>query len=61
MPDYIYRGDKHTAPELKGQPCTAVRRENGKCIRGRNSNFLVQFENGTRHIVLGRQLRKIAP
>nr|DAF15047.1 MAG TPA: hypothetical protein [Caudoviricetes sp.] len=41
--DYIYLGDKMTRPELRRMPCRAVRRFDGKCIRGKNgicwSNF----------------------
>lgn len=60
VPTYLYRGDRLTAPELKGQLCQAVRTKAGKCIRGRNANMLVQFETGAVHVVLARQLRKIA-
>lgn len=56
---YTYRGDKLTNPALKGQLCAAVLRADGKCIRGRNGSFLVQFDDGARHVVLGRQLRKV--
>lgn len=59
MSDYIYLGDRHTDPALKKQPCNAVRREDGKCIRGKNSNMLVQFQDGTKHVVVGRLLRKV--
>lgn len=55
---YIYRGDKMTSPELKMQPCIPVFKNNGKCIRGKNSNMLVFFESGTK-VVLARQLRRI--
>lgn len=58
MTEYIYRGDKFTDEGLKGLTCTAVRRPDGKCIRGKNGNMLVQF--GDRKVnILGRQLRKI--
>ena len=57
---YTYRGDKLTDAALRGQLCAAVLRADGKCIRGRNGSFLVQFADGTRHVVLGRQLRKVA-
>lgn len=57
--DYIYRGDKFTDESLKMQECSAVRRANGKCIRGRNSNMLVEFSNGVKVVVLARLLRKI--
>lgn len=56
---YRYRGDGFTAPALKGAICHPVRRADGKCIRGRNGNMLVEFENGHRCVVLGRQLRKV--
>jgi hypothetical protein len=56
--EYIYRGDKLTSPELKGKSCKAIRRSNGKCIRGRNSNMLCDFD-GVKVVVLARMLRKI--
>lgn len=55
--EYTYRGDRFTDSQYKGQPCKAVRR-NGKCIRGKNSNMLVEFEGG-KLVVLARQLRKL--
>lgn len=61
MTTYIYRGDKLTDPALKGIVVTAVRRADGKCIRGRNANMLVQTEDGRRIVVLARQLRKVQP
>ena len=57
---YKYLGDRMTAPELKGQLCNAVKRADGKCIRGRNSNMLVQFADGRTVVVLARLLRKIS-
>jgi hypothetical protein len=54
---YVYRGDRLTAPELRGQPCDPVRRPDGKCIRGRNGNMLVVFADGVQRVVLARQLR----
>lgn len=56
--DYRYLGDRLTDPALKGALCSAVRRD-GKCIRGRNSNMLVEFEDGARRVVLARLLRKV--
>lgn len=56
--EYTYRGDRLTSVELRGAKCKAVRR-NGKCIRGKNSNMLVQFETGQRAVILARQLRKL--
>ena len=56
---YYFRGDKKTAPEYRGAVCIAVKQLNGKSIRGRNGNFLVQFSSGRRVVVPGRLLRKI--
>lgn len=55
---YRYLGDRHTDPSLKGKICEAVRRTDGKCIRGKNGSMLVSFD-GVRHNVLGRLLRKL--
>lgn len=57
--EYIYLGDKLTDPEIKSTKCKAVRRSNGKCYRSKLSTMLVEFENGIKHIVLARRLRKI--
>lgn len=57
--DYIYLGDRLTDPRYKKARCTAVRRADGKCKRGKNGNMLVQFEDGDQVIVLGRLLRKV--
>jgi hypothetical protein len=57
--DYVYRGDKFTDPLLKGQSCSAVRRPDGKCIRGKNGNMLVAFESKQKAVVMGRLLRKV--
>jgi len=56
---YVYRGDRWTDQAFKGQRCEAVRRPDGKCIRGRNGSMLVCFADGTRAVVLGRQLRRV--
>jgi hypothetical protein len=58
LPEYIYLGDKNTDARLKGKICTAIRR-NGKCIRAKNGNMLVVFDDGDRHVVIARLLRKI--
>lgn len=58
FPTYRYLGDRQTDASLKGAVCEAVRREDGKCIRGRNGTMLVSF-NGKYYNVLGRRLRKI--
>jgi hypothetical protein len=55
---YKYLGDKMTDADLKGQQCRAVRRHDGKCIRGKNGTMLVQFAN-QKVIVIARLLRKI--
>lgn len=55
---YRYVGDRLTDPELKGMLCSAVRRPDGKCIRGKNGSMLVQFGQ-IKVVVLGRLLRKI--
>lgn len=57
--DYIYLGNRLTRPELRRMPCRAVRRLNGKCIRGRNGNMLVEFSGVGKVVVLGRLLRKL--
>lgn len=57
VPTYIYKGDRLTGIDLKGQPCSAVHRSDGKCIRGRNGNMLVQFA-GKKVVVPARHLRK---
>lgn len=55
---YTYRGDRWTMDWLRGRKCEAVRRSDGKCIRGRNGNMLVRFTSGETVVVLGRQLRR---
>ena len=57
--DYIYLGDRLTRPELRRMPCRAVRRLDGKCIRGRNGNMLVEFPGVGKVVILGRLLRKL--
>ena len=54
---YIYLGDRLTSPDLKGRICQAVRREDGKCIRGKNGSMLVTFDD-IPYVVIGRLLRK---
>jgi hypothetical protein len=58
MQTYKYLGDRSTNASLKGEACIAVRREDGKCIRGKNGNMLVEF-NTRKVVVMGRLLRKI--
>jgi hypothetical protein len=57
--EYVYLGDRNTKDVLKKQHCKAVRRANGKCIRGKNGSMLVEFENEIKAVVVGRLLRKI--
>lgn len=57
--EYIYLGDRLTRPDLRRKPCRAVRRPNGKCVRGKNGNMLVEFDDVGKCVVLGRLLRKI--
>ena len=56
----IYRDDRWTMGWLCGRRCEAIRRRDGKCIRGRNGNMLVRFTSGEIVVVLGRQLRKVS-
>ncbi len=55
---YIYLGDKLTDPRFKRAECSAVRRQDGKCIRGKTGTMLVEF-NGEKVNVIGRLLRKV--
>ena len=57
--DYIYSGDRLTDNTFKNKQCKAVRRNDGKCIRGKNSNMLVEFEGGQIVVILARRLKKI--
>jgi hypothetical protein len=38
--EYIYLGDRHTDSVLKRIPCAAIRRPDGKCIRGKNGAMM---------------------
>jgi len=57
--EYLYLGDRNTDDLLKKTLCKAVRRTDGKCIRGKNGSMLVQFEGDKKSVVVGRLLRKI--
>lgn len=57
--EYKYLGDRHTDHLYKGKSCKAIRNDNNKCIRGKNGNMLVQFENGCAVVVIARLLRKL--
>jgi hypothetical protein len=59
MSQYRYIGDRNTDPGLKGQQCSAIKR-NGKCLRGKNGNMLVQFGD-RKVVVMARLLRKLMP
>jgi len=59
MTYYKYLGDKFTDKKLKNTCCCSVHRTDGKCIRGKNGNMLVEF-NGIKTIIAGRLLRKIS-
>lgn len=54
--DYVYLGDRLTDEALRGMRCSAVRRSDGKCVRGRNGSMLVIDEQGMRHVVIGHRL-----
>ena len=58
MADYYYIGDRFTDAKFKGAECNAVRRIDGKCIRGKTGSMLVIF-GGIQVNVIGRLLRKI--
>lgn len=57
--EYRYLGDRQTDPGWKNALCSALRNHQGKCIRGRNGNMLVRFENGTPAVIMARLLRKL--
>ena len=57
MSEYRYIGDRFTLPSVKGTSCNAVR-INGKCVRGKNGNMLVEFD-GIKTVVIARLLRKL--
>lgn len=57
--DYIYLGDRWTPSTLTSIKCKAVRRPDGKCIRGRNGNMLVETERGKKLVVVARLLRRL--
>ncbi len=55
--EYVYCGNRMTDPSLVGLPVDAVRVD-GKCVRGRNGSTLVEDNQGERHAVIARLLRK---
>ena len=54
---YRYLGDRVTDPELIGAECDPIRRDDGKCICGKNATMLVRFASGRTAVVLRRRLR----
>ena len=58
FPVYTYLGDRNTDPALKKVRCIAVRRSDGRCIRGANGSMLVLLDSGRKMVVVGRLLRK---
>ncbi|WP_299700868.1 hypothetical protein [uncultured Pontibacter sp.] len=59
--EYTYQGDRiarHMQSPYVGKACKAIRQD-GKCIRGRNANMLVEFEDGSKQVIPARMLRKI--
>lgn len=58
MARYVYRGDALTDPALRGQPCDAVRRPDGRCVVG-GSKQLTRFADGREVVVMRRQLRVV--
>jgi hypothetical protein len=56
--EYVYLGDRLTDDHFRKKECRAIRRENGKCIRGKNGNMLVTFDKKP-VVVMARLLRKI--
>ena len=59
MMEYRYLGDRNTYLSLRRAGCKAVRRKDGKCIRGRNGSMLVELKEGRKCVVVGRMLRKV--
>jgi hypothetical protein len=55
--EYVYHGDRQSSDSLRGELCSAVRRPDGKCIRGKNGSMLVAFRD-KKAVVIGRLLRK---
>jgi hypothetical protein len=55
--EYIYIGNNFTDARYRFAICGALRRSDGKCIRGRNGNMLVSF-GGKPVFVVARLLRK---
>jgi len=54
MTGYIYLGDRFSSDLYKGKKCKAVRRADGKCVRGKNGNMLVSF--GDKAVVVQARL-----
>ena len=56
----MYLGDRSTSVLYRGRKCKAIRRKDGKCLRGKNGSMLVSFD-GTEVIVQARLLRILKP
>ena len=56
--DYKYLGDRFTDEKYKGALCSAVRRKDGKCIRGKNGNMLVKFSSGEIVNIVGKSIKE---
>jgi hypothetical protein len=56
--EYVYLGDRNTDPVWKRKSCSAIRRPDGKCIRGKNGAMMVAFEDGRKSVIVGRLLRR---
>jgi len=60
MAEYIYKGDRLTNADFKNKHCVAIKKDDGKCIRGKNGNMLVYFPGlKIKAIILAKRLRKI--
>lgn len=58
---YLYLGDRLTDPALKGAPCNAVLRADGKCVRGRGAMLVLFAGEAAPRVVVARLLRKVTP
>lgn len=59
---YVYLGDLMTDPQLVGQSCDPVLRDDGKCIVSTKfASALVVFADGATRVVKRRRLRVVNP
>ncbi len=55
---YVYLGDRLTRPDLIGRLCNPVCNAAGNCVVStRSASALVEFDGGTRCVVMRRRLR----